>query len=84
VSKSFFKHLEKLKSSEEYAEALGNGGVLLVRHHHKKLFDLFLNHTTGDAASCLRTAKTARESFQVWFEPTLTLRVQKQTFELHR
>lgn len=84
VSKSFFKRLEKLKSSEEYSEALGDDGVLLVRPHHKKLFCLFLNHTTGDATSCLRTAKTARESLKVWLEPTLTIRVQKQTFECHR
>lgn len=80
VSKSFFKQLEKLKGSTEYAEALREDGTLMVQSHQKRLYRLFLDNTTGDVTSRLRTALTARESFKVWLEPTLAVRVQKQTY----
>lgn len=80
VSKKFFKHLEKAKDSPEYKEALMEDGSILVRPHHKHLYRLFLDNTTGDVASLLRLSLTARESFRVWTHPHLIVRVQKQTF----
>lgn len=80
VSKKFFKHLEKLKESDDYKEALMEDGSILVRPHHKPLYRLFLDNTTGEVASLLRLSLTARESFRVWTHPYLIIRVQKQTF----
>jgi len=83
VSKKFFKHLEKLKGSAEYQEALRDDGTLLVRPHHKNLYRLFLDNTSGPAASLLRMSLTTREAFKVWMEPKLTLKVQKKTFTIN-
>lgn len=66
VSKTFFKRLNKLKDQEEYQQAqLEQSDWLQVESHHKTLYCFFLDNVTGDVASALRTAKTARESFRV-------------------
>jgi len=68
LSKKFFKHLEKVRRHEDYQDALqaqvDDRVHLLVRPHHKTVYRLFLDNTTGEAASALRTALTAREKFK--------------------
>lgn len=84
VSKKFFKRLGMLKTTPEYQEALTGDGSLLIRPHHKQLYRLFLDNTTGDVTSALRTALTARESFKVWLDPTVTVKVSHRTYVLNQ